>query len=122
MCGGFQPVLGSFKLIHDHSKVIERSRKTLLMIDRMPDLADPTKLQRGIGVKEVVFGDSKTHAQLQIADWVAGFTKDVAAIKWGKTEGAVDPVDAEMAEGWLAAGPLAPDPEVLAKLGISPGP
>jgi hypothetical protein len=116
MCAGFEPILGSFKLIHDHSKVIERAKWAILNVHNMPDVADPSKLSPSIGVTEIEFGDSKDHAQLQIADWVAGFSKDVATVQWHGAAAEISPKDIEMAESWLASGPLAIDQELVQRM------
>jgi hypothetical protein len=39
----------------------------LLNIEKLPDVADPTKLQASIGVREIGFANSTNHPQLQIA-------------------------------------------------------
>lgn len=108
MCRGFHEVLGSFSLIHDHSKVIDRSKRDLLMVDQMPDLADAS-LQASIGVKDVEFGDSKAFSQLKIADWVAGFSKHMFMNKWATPPVAVDDESVALVEGWMAGPPLALD-------------
>jgi hypothetical protein len=114
VCRGFHGVLGSFKLVHDHSKVIDRAKNLLLMVDQMPDLVDEGKLQASIGVKEVEFGDSQAFSQLKIADWVAGFTKDVCVSRWANPPIPVDDDMVDLVEGWMASPPLALDLGLLA--------
>jgi hypothetical protein len=117
MCRGFAPTIGPFKLIHDHSKVIESAKADLLIHDKISDPADPTRTNVSVGVKEIGFGDSKHHAQLQIADWAAGFSKDIAMAQWGFANGTVNPEELELAEAWLAGGPLALDLGLLEQPG-----
>jgi hypothetical protein len=80
LCGSFVESLGRIRLAHDHSKVVGRNLKLLLEINEFFYLVDPD--QRGLPFAEdwinsIDFVDSKSVAQLQIADWIAGAARDV---------------------------------------------
>jgi hypothetical protein len=100
-------------LVHDSSEVIDRNRDLLLKMDELPDVADPTRPMMAIGVKEVDFGDSNSIAQLKIADWSAGATRDVAMSKFNPPLKVVSQELEDLVQGWLAAPPLIADPELL---------
>ncbi|MFB7560105.1 DUF3800 domain-containing protein [Streptomyces brevispora] len=67
-----------FRLVHDNSKVISHNAALLRTIHMFPDPTRPGKFNRQMPVLEIQFADSTTHPQLQVADWVAGATRQWA--------------------------------------------
>jgi hypothetical protein len=120
LCREFFDIIGPLRLVHDESKVIDRNKDLLLTMDQFPDPADPNRPMQTAGVKQIDFGDSKSIAQLKIADWVAGAARDVAMSKLNPPRKEVSQELSEIAESWLAGRPLWLDQNWLAdRLGIS---
>lgn len=115
VCRAFFDLLGPIRLVHDHSKVIDRNKDLLITMDRLPDLADPNRNMETSGVKEIIFGDSKDVAQLKIADWAAGAARDVAMSKLDPPRKEVSEELSDLVEGWLAGPSLWPDRDWLAE-------
>lgn len=120
VCREFFEIIGPLRLVHDESKVIDRNKNLLLSIDQLRDPADPSRQMQTAGVKQIDFGDSKTIAQLKIADWVAGAARDVAMSKLNPPRKGASQELSDLVESWLAGPPLWPDQDWLAqRLGIN---
>jgi hypothetical protein len=64
--------VGRFNIVHDESKVTNRSVPLFRAADQWPDPLHPWKRLPTFPVDQFTFGDSKTVDQLQIVDWIAG--------------------------------------------------
>jgi hypothetical protein len=72
LCRCWSDQLGRFNVIHDESKVTDRSIPLFRAADQWPDPLHPWKRLPTFPVDQFTFGDSKTVGQLQIVDWIAG--------------------------------------------------
>src|SRR6266545_414227 len=78
LCHAWAAALGPFRLVHDRSVAIERSLSTFLSMHRLRDPAAPDRTMARFGARVVEFADSAWIPQLQLADWVAGATRQWA--------------------------------------------
>jgi hypothetical protein len=77
LCDAFHTQLGPFNLVHDESKVIERSTPLLLNMDKLPDPRDPANKNLALPARTIQLAASKDIPQLQIVDWIAGAARDL---------------------------------------------
>jgi hypothetical protein len=77
LCDAFHTQLGPFNLVHDDSKVIERSAPLLLNMDKLPDPRNPANKNLALPARTIQLAESKEIPQLQIVDWVAGAARDL---------------------------------------------
>jgi hypothetical protein len=104
--------IGPFILVHDRSNVVARHALQLLKTHELPNPTREGKLLRPLPAVSIELADSKSAPQLQLADWVAGATR-----QWG-TQVATQKADRfafelePLVRGW-AIGGLWPDQDVI---------
>jgi hypothetical protein len=76
LCRGVAETIGTFHLVHDHSKIVAKHTPQLLNLDALPPVT-PNLPSTKLPVADITFADSATTPQLQVADWVAGATRHV---------------------------------------------
>ncbi|MDX3192892.1 DUF3800 domain-containing protein [Streptomyces sp. MN03-5084-2B] len=72
LCRRWFEQVGRFNIVHDESKVTNRSVPLFRAADQWQDPLHPWKRLPKFPVDQFTFGDSKTVDQLQIVDWIAG--------------------------------------------------
>jgi hypothetical protein len=115
ICDAVAKALGDFRLVHDDCKVIDRNAPSLMNLHKMPDPAHPGQMSPNLKIASVSFSDSKAAPQLQIADWVAGATRQWAA---STATGKNDPFPVRLesvVKPWVL-GAIWPDASILESL------
>jgi hypothetical protein len=94
--------VGRFKLVSDESAVIQRHASYLLNVGHYPDLANPGSNFPPTPITEIVFADSVTSPQIQLADWIAATARRHAAslLKGSKAKPLPDELN-ELVQNWL---------------------
>lgn len=116
LCNAIGSKLGRLKLVCDRSKVVERHARTLLNIGEYPDPARPGQKLHALPVVQIDFADSMTSDQLQIADWVAGATRQCAASMMSPDTKQPPNELRDLVQGWMdgwLVGALWPDREAI---------
>lgn len=112
LCRGIGQIIGDFALVHDESRIVERSTGTLLNLDKLPDLHRPGQRLERLPATSIEFSDSSSVPQLQIADWVAGAVRQWATQKvTGQPDAFAEELDAVVMTWWL--GGIWPDPDSI---------
>ncbi|MCS7484656.1 DUF3800 domain-containing protein [Umezawaea endophytica] len=94
--------IGPFKLVCDESAVIQRHASFVLNVGEYPDLANPGTNLPSSPITELVFADSATSAQIQIADWIAATSRRYAATRLKDSKAKpVLPEFGELVESWM---------------------
>lgn len=81
ICFAVASRIGPFRLVHDNLKPLARHSVEIIQQHLLPDPARPGDRLPPLPITSMEFSDSTTHAQLQLADWVAGATRQVLSRK-----------------------------------------
>jgi Protein of unknown function (DUF3800) len=111
LCHGVADKMGTFHLVHDHSKIISRHASLLMKLDELPPVR-PNLPSMKLPVGAITFADSATTPQLQVADWVAGASRHVAhAVVTGSIDAYTNSLK-PMTESWMVDG-IWPNPDLI---------
>jgi Protein of unknown function (DUF3800) len=103
LCYDMGTRIGRFRLVHDQSNTIARNALTLLTVDALPQITPVLKLPP-LPAVEITFADSAAAPQLQLADWIAGATRQVADARFTGTQNPFVDQLAPLVDGWLSGG------------------
>lgn len=93
--------IGPFKVVHDEASVVERHKTVLMNAGDLPNLVHPGRKGVSLPVTDIVFTDSTSSPQIQIADWIAAATRRIGVQKIKPDAKKLSPELAELVEGWL---------------------
>jgi hypothetical protein len=111
LCRAVGDDIGRFHLVHDASKTISKHLPTLMALDQLPAVT-PGLPPVALPVASITFADSASSSQLQVADWVAGATRQVMQ---ARATGITDPFIEQLAplvDGWMRGGAW-PNPDTI---------